>query len=128
MSSVFVGPWIFGLISYYFLFDEDWRYAQIFIDIILILDFKVSPCFTSHFISSLWRWNRYSVLKRRHSIIRRRGNTQKITHNILIVFYLLCSCIHVDSNDHWRHSGEYITKYSRFYFWLVTFMGFLNSD
>ena len=36
---------------------------------------------TSHFISSLWRWNRQSVPKRRHSIIRRRGSTQKITHN-----------------------------------------------
>jgi len=26
MSSVFVGPWIFGLTAFYFLFGEDWTY------------------------------------------------------------------------------------------------------
>jgi len=33
-----------------------------------------------YYISSLWRWKRQSVPKRRPSIIRRRGSTQKITH------------------------------------------------
>jgi len=30
--------------------------------------------------TSLWRWNRQSVLKRRHIKFRRRGNTQKKTY------------------------------------------------
>jgi len=30
----------------------------------------------------LWRWNRQSVPKRRHSKFRRRGNTQKKAYNI----------------------------------------------
>jgi hypothetical protein len=35
MASVFVVPWIFGLILFYFLSGEARRYIQIFTDIIL---------------------------------------------------------------------------------------------
>jgi len=42
-----------------------------------------------HCTPSLWRWNWYSVPKRRPTTIWRRGNTQKKIHNIHSC-YLLC--------------------------------------
>jgi hypothetical protein len=38
------------------------------------------PCHTS--LTCLWRWNRYSVPKRRLLALRRRGNTQKNSYFI----------------------------------------------
>jgi hypothetical protein len=50
----------------------------------LVPGINTGPHFQSspHFVSSLWRWDRYMVPKRRHAKIRRRGYTQKTTHNI----------------------------------------------
>jgi hypothetical protein len=53
-------------------------------------DFKLSPCFeyciVDYSTPILWRWNWQRVLKRRQITIWCRGNTQKNTYSIILVF------------------------------------------
>jgi hypothetical protein len=50
-----------------------------------------SPCHTSS--KCLWRWNRYSVPKRRLLALRRRGNTQKKTYYLPLVCFLYTNIV-----------------------------------
>ena len=65
--------------------------------------------------TSLWRWNRYRVPKRRPTTIWRRGNTQKNIFNILSYYLFLrygetlmrCGCPSVHMNgEHWYVQWE----------------------
>jgi len=68
----------------------------------------LNVCRILHTPTCLWRWNRQSVLKRRHIKFRCRGITQKKAYS----FCFACNCSHVHheialvrNSSHSRHAS-----------------------